>query len=52
MTGPGGRDVVGYGPTPPTRRWLGDDRLAISLVVNYEEGSERSLPAGTRRRSR
>ncbi|WP_103379792.1 polysaccharide deacetylase family protein [Pseudonocardia dioxanivorans] len=46
MTGPGGRDVVGYGPTPPTRRWLGDDRLAISLVVNYEEGSERSLPAG------
>ena len=46
MTGPGGRDVIGYGPNPPTRRWLGDDRLAISLVVNYEEGSERSLPAG------
>jgi peptidoglycan/xylan/chitin deacetylase (PgdA/CDA1 family) len=40
------RDLVGYGPRPPARRWLGSSRLAISLVVNYEEGSERSLAAG------
>lgn len=41
------RDLVGYGASPPTNRWLGDSRrMAISLVVNYEEGSERSLPLG------
>lgn len=40
------RDLVGYGRTPPKHRWLGTSRLAISLVVNYEEGSERSLASG------
>jgi peptidoglycan/xylan/chitin deacetylase (PgdA/CDA1 family)/quercetin dioxygenase-like cupin family protein len=40
------RDLTGYGPTPPTKKWLGPNRVAISLVVNYEEGSERSVPAG------
>lgn len=40
------RDLVGYGPNPPQHNWLGSSRLAISLVVNYEEGSERSLPLG------
>ena len=46
MTSPGTRDLVGYGRTPPTRPWLGSARLAISLVVNYEEGSERSYAMG------
>jgi peptidoglycan/xylan/chitin deacetylase (PgdA/CDA1 family)/mannose-6-phosphate isomerase-like protein (cupin superfamily) len=40
------RDLVGYGQKPPQHRWLGTSRLAISLVVNYEEGSERSLASG------
>lgn len=40
------RDLVGYGANPPQTNWLGSSRLAISLVVNYEEGSERSLPLG------
>jgi allantoinase len=34
------RDLIGYGATPPRVRWPNDARIAISLVVNYEEGSE------------
>lgn len=34
------RDLVGYGKTPPRVEWPGGARIAISLVVNYEEGSE------------
>src|SRR6476620_5268414 len=44
------RDLVGYGATPPRVRWPGDARLAISLVVNYEEGSENLLQDGIGRR--
>src|SRR3977135_2286806 len=40
------RDFVGYGTTPPTLSWPGGAKLVISLVVNYEEGSERSFAAG------
>jgi peptidoglycan/xylan/chitin deacetylase (PgdA/CDA1 family) len=40
------RDLVGYGPNPPRARWPNDAALAVSLVVNYEEGSEYSIPAG------
>jgi peptidoglycan/xylan/chitin deacetylase (PgdA/CDA1 family) len=43
------RDMVGYGRTPPRVRWPGDARVAVNLVVNYEEGSEYSLPAGDTR---
>ncbi len=45
MDGPA-RDLVGYGANPPTIRWPNDARLAISLVINYEEGSERSFAIG------
>lgn len=34
------RDFVGYGPTPPDPRWPGGARVAVQLVINYEEGSE------------
>ena len=37
------RDLVGYGATPPRVRWPNDARVAISLVVNYEEGTENLL---------
>lgn len=37
------RDFVGYGPEPPDFRWPGGARVAINLVVNYEEGGEYSL---------
>jgi putative urate catabolism protein len=36
------RDLVGYGERPPDPRWPGDARLALSFVLNYEEGGERS----------
>lgn len=37
-----GRDFVGYGREPPKFTWQGRKRLAVSIVVNYEEGSEHS----------
>jgi hypothetical protein len=40
------RDFIGYGTDRPTLSWPGGAQLAISLVVNYEEGSERSFAAG------
>ncbi|MEZ5102555.1 MAG: polysaccharide deacetylase family protein [Thermoleophilia bacterium] len=40
------RDFVGYGEHPPQFRWPGDAAVAINVVVNYEEGSEYSLPMG------
>lgn len=40
------RDLVGYGNRPPTGPWPNGARLAISIVVNYEEGSERSFAMG------
>jgi putative urate catabolism protein len=43
-TGP--RDLVGYGETPPVVRWPGNARLALSFVLNYEEGGENSVLDG------
>ena len=40
------RDFVGYGAEPPHARWPGDARIAINFVINFEEGSELSYPAG------
>jgi peptidoglycan/xylan/chitin deacetylase (PgdA/CDA1 family) len=40
------RDLVGYGANRPTAGFPEGKRLAISLVVNYEEGSERSFAMG------
>jgi peptidoglycan/xylan/chitin deacetylase (PgdA/CDA1 family) len=41
-----GRDFSGYGRWSPRVRWPDDARVAVSLVVNYEEGSEASFAAG------
>lgn len=40
------RDFVGYGNNPPQVVWPSNARIAVSLVVNYEEGSEQSFPDG------
>lgn len=40
------RDLIGYGQNEPTVRWPGDARVAVNLVVNYEEGSEYSFALG------
>src|SRR5437867_2877567 len=37
------RDLAGYANNPPKVRWPDGARVAVSLVVNYEEGSE-NLP--------
>lgn len=40
------RDLIGYGRQRPTGSWPNGARLAINVVVNYEEGSERSFAMG------
>jgi chitin deacetylase len=40
------RDMHGHGPTPPDAQWPGDARVAVSLVLNYEEGGENCLLHG------
>jgi allantoinase len=34
------RDLIGYGPHPPAVRWPQGARIAVSVVLNYEEGGE------------
>ena len=34
------RDLIGYGSRPPHPHWPGEARIAVSLVLNYEEGGE------------
>jgi allantoinase len=41
---PSGRDLVGYGNRHLDFSWKGGRRLAVSIVVNFEEGSEHSHP--------
>jgi peptidoglycan/xylan/chitin deacetylase (PgdA/CDA1 family) len=43
------RDFAGYRGQEPDIRWPGDARLAVSLVVNVEEGAELSLSMGDER---
>ena len=40
------RDFVGYGRFPPKVEWPYGARVVINIVVNYEEGAERSVPDG------
>jgi peptidoglycan/xylan/chitin deacetylase (PgdA/CDA1 family) len=40
------RNFVGYGQHPPSTGWPGGARIVVSLVVNYEEGAERSIVDG------
>lgn len=40
------RDLLGYGPTPPHPAWPNNARVAVSFVVNFEEGAEYSVAEG------
>jgi peptidoglycan/xylan/chitin deacetylase (PgdA/CDA1 family) len=40
------RDLTGYGRDRPRPSWPGGARVAVSLVVNFEEGSELSVADG------
>ncbi|TQS73133.1 allantoinase PuuE [Rhodobacteraceae bacterium] len=40
------RDMRGYGPTPPDPHWPAQAKIAISMVLNYEEGGENNILHG------
>jgi len=40
------RDMIGYGASPPDASWPGGARIAVSLVLNYEEGGENCILHG------
>lgn len=40
------RDLIGYGANPPHPEWPGNAKIALQIVLNYEEGSEYSIPDG------
>jgi OHCU decarboxylase len=40
------RDFRGHGPNPPDARWPNGAKIAVSLVLNYEEGGENNLLHG------
>jgi peptidoglycan/xylan/chitin deacetylase (PgdA/CDA1 family) len=43
------RDLRGYGNRYPDVRWPGDARVAVSVVLNIEEGAELAVSAGDER---
>ncbi len=45
-TGDYPRDLIGYGAHPPAVRWPGGARIAVQIVLNYEEGAESSVLHG------
>ena len=40
------RDMTGYGATPPDPKWPNGAKIAVQIVVNYEEGGENNLLHG------
>ena len=40
------RDLVGYGGNAPHPRWPNEARIAVSIVLNYEEGGENCILHG------
>lgn len=44
--GTGPRDLEGYGASPSNARWPNGAKVAVSLVLNIEEGSERAWTRG------
>ncbi|MFK7877290.1 MAG: allantoinase PuuE [Paracoccaceae bacterium] len=40
------RDMTGYGATPPAANWPGNARIAVQIVLNYEEGGENNILHG------
>ena len=43
------RDFLGYGDAIPTVNWPGNARIAVSFVLNFEEGAELSISDGDER---
>lgn len=40
------RDMIGYGAHPPEAAWPGGARIAVQIVLNYEEGGENNILHG------
>ncbi|MCJ1899520.1 MULTISPECIES: allantoinase PuuE [Paracoccus] len=40
------RDMIGYGEHTPDPEWPGNARIAVQIVINYEEGGENSIEHG------
>jgi len=40
------RNLTGYGPDTPDPQWPGEARIALSFVLNYEEGGENTILNG------
>ncbi len=40
------RDMIGYGANPPDAQWPGGAKLAVQIVLNYEEGGENCVLHG------
>ncbi|MFU8825089.1 allantoinase PuuE [Yoonia sp.] len=40
------RDMTGYGAHPPAANWPGVARIAVQIVLNYEEGGENNILHG------
>ena len=40
------RNMIGYGSKTPTIKWPNGSKLALQIVLNYEEGSESSVLHG------
>ena len=46
MQGSYPRDMIGYGGKPPHAKWPGGARVAVQVVINYEEGGENNILHG------
>ena len=40
------RDMTGYGATPPAVQWPNGAKVAVQIVLNYEEGGENNILHG------
>ncbi len=40
------RDMTGYGASPPNANWPGGAKIAVQIVLNYEEGGENCILHG------
>ncbi|GKY89207.1 allantoinase PuuE [Sinisalibacter aestuarii] len=40
------RDMIGYGAEPPFADWPGGAKIAVQIVLNYEEGGENNILHG------
>jgi hypothetical protein len=38
--------MTGYGPTPPDAKWPNGAKIAVQIVLNYEEGGENNILHG------